>query len=132
MPDKIMIDEFSLVEADDKLYLFLPAQKDDCEDARLLYNKHNVMLLQRDNSVLVLKDIPQGVRPKLAEQKEITVVEIAGDDQTIVRGYEVDVIINQDIPDEDKLSDDFDRDFGFLKDILSAEDYQEFKQKAGF
>ena len=132
MPDKIMIDEFSLVEADDKLYLFLPAQKDDCEDARLLYNKHNVMLLQRDNSVLVLKDIPQGVRPKLAEQKEITIVEIAGDNQTIVRGYEVDVIINQDIPDEDKLSDDFDRDFGFLKDILSAEDYQEFKQKAGF
>ncbi len=132
MPDKIMIDEFSLVEADDKLYLFLPAQKNDCEDAKLLYNGHNVILLQRDNFVLVLKDIPLGVRPLLAKQKEITIVEIAGDDQTIVRGYEVDVIINQDIPDEDKLSDDFDRNFGFLKDILSAEDYQEFKQKAGF
>ena len=132
MPDKIMIDEFSLIEADDKLYLFLPAQKDDCEDAKLLYNKRNVILLQRDNFVLVLKDIPLVVRPLLAKQKEITIVEIAGDDQTIVRGYEVDVIINQDIPDEDKLSDDFDRDFSFLKDILSAEDYQEFKQKAGF
>ena len=132
MPDKIEIDEFSLVEADDKLYLFLPAQKNDCEDARLLYNKHNVMLLQRDNSVLVLKDIPQGVRPKLAEQKEITVVEIAGDNQTIVRGYEVEMIINPDIPNEDKLSDNFDKDFAFLKDILSADDYQKFKNDAGF
>jgi hypothetical protein len=132
MPDKIEIDEFSLVEADDKLYLFLPAQKNDCEDARLLYNKHNVMLLQRDNSVLVLKDIPQGVRPKLAEQKEITVVEIAGDNQTIVRGYEVEMIINPDIPNEDKLSDNFDKDFAFLKDILSADDYQKFKSDAGF
>lgn len=132
MPDKVMIDEFSLVQADDKLYLFLPAQKEDCNDANLLYNGHNVMLLQRDNFVLVLKDIPLGVRPILAAQKNITIVEIAADDQTIVRGYEVDVTINPDIPNEDKLSDDFDKDFAFLKDIVSAEDYQEFKQKAGF
>ena len=90
------------------------------------------MLLQRDHTIFVLKDIPQGVRAKLAAQTEITIVEIAADNKTIVRGYEVEMVINSDIPNEDKLSDNFDKDFAFLKDILSADDYQKFKSDAGF
>jgi hypothetical protein len=132
MPDKILIDDFSVVQADDKMFLFLPAQKTDCADAKLFYNTKNVMLLQRDKTIVVLKDIPKGVRTDLAAQKAITIVEIAADNKTIVRGYEVETVINPDIPNEDKLSANFDEDFAFLKDILSAEDYQKFKNDAGF
>ena len=132
MPDKILIDDFSVVQADDKMFLFIPAQKADCDEAKLFYNAKNVMLLQRDHTIFVLKDIPQGVRAKLAAQTEITIVEIAADNKTIVRGYEVEMVINPDIPNEDKLSANFDEDFAFLKDVLSAEDYQKFKNDAGF
>lgn len=129
---KNIIDDFSFVQADDKVFLFLPEQKNNCKDARLYYNKKNLMLLQRDNAVLVLKDIPLIVRSSLTEQKQITITEIAADNKTIVRGYEVEMIIDTNIPDEDKLSENFDKDFSFMQSILSEEDYQKFKKTAGF
>ena len=132
MLDKNVVDEFSLVQADDKVLLFLPAQEKDCKDARLYYNKKNLMLLQRDNVVLVLKNIPLIARSLLAEQKQVTITEIADDNKTIVRGYEVEMIIDTNIPDEDKLSENFDKDFSFMQSILSEEDYQKFKKTAGF
>ena len=90
------------------------------------------MLLQRDNIVLLLKDIPLSARSLLAEQKQITITEIAADNKTIIRGYEVEMIINTNIPNDDKLSENFDKDFSFMQNILSEEEYQKFKKTAGF
>ena len=39
MNDKSKIDDFSIVQADDKVFLFLPAQEKDCKEAQLYYNK---------------------------------------------------------------------------------------------
>ncbi len=132
MNDKSKIDDFSIVQADDKVFLFLPAQEKDCKEAQLYYNKKNLMLLQRDNIVLILKDIPLSARSLLAEQKQITITEIAADNKTIIRGYEVEMIINTNIPNDDKLSENFDKDFSFMQNILSEEEYQKFKKTAGF
>lgn len=132
MNDKSKIDDFSIVQADDKVFLFLPAQEKDCKEAQLYYNKKNLMLLQRDNIVLILKDIPLSARSLLSEQKQITITEIAADNKTIIRGYEVEMIINTNIPNDDKLSENFDKDFSFMQNILSEEEYQKFKKTAGF
>lgn len=132
MNDKSKIDDFSIVQADDKVFLFLPAQEKDCKEAQLYYNKKNLMLLQRDNIVLILKDIPLSARSLLAEQKQITITEIAADNKTIIRGYEVEMIINTNIPNDDKLSENFDKDFSFMQSILSEEEYQKFKKTVGF
>ena len=40
--------------------------------------------------------------------------------------------VDNNIPDKDTLSADFDTDFGFLKEILSEDKYREFKLRAGF
>ncbi len=126
------IKEFTFIEADTQMYIMLPAQKDACEDASLRYNGKNVMLLQRNGDLLILKDIPTTIRPKLKHGRPVVLAEVAGNNKTIVRGYTVNLLIDEKIPDKDSLSKDFDTDFGFLKEILSEDKYREFKLRAGF
>lgn len=131
MPN-IYVEEFTFLETDTQMYIMLPAQKGECENARLTYNGKNVMLLQRNNSLLVLKDIPTNIRPKLKNGRPVILAEVAGDNKTIIRGYTVNLTIDENVPNKDNLSEDFDKDFGFLKEVMNNEEYFAFKTQVGF
>ena len=125
------IKEFTFIEADTQMYIMIPVQKDECEDAKLTYNGKNIMLLERNGSLLILKDIPTNIRSKLKSGRPLVLAEVSANN-AIVRGYTVSLSVDNNIPDKDTLSEDFDKDFGFLKDILSEDKYREFKLRAGF
>lgn len=130
MPN-IYVEEFTFLETGTQMYIMLPAQKGECENARLTYNGKNVMLLQRNNSLLVLKGIPTNIRPKLKNGRPVILAEVAGD-KTIIRGYTVNLTIDENVPNKDNLSEDFDKDFGFLKEVMNNEEYFAFKTQVGF
>lgn len=125
------IKEFTFIEADTQMYIMIPVQKDGCEYAKLTYNGKNIMLLERNGSLLILKDIPTNIRPKLKSGRPLVLAEVSANN-AIVRGYTVSLSVDNNIPDKDTLSADFDTDFGFLKEILSEDKYREFKLRAGF
>ena len=125
------IKEFTFIEADTQIYIMIPAPKDECEYAKLTYNGKNVMLLERNGSLLILKDIPTNIRPKLKSGRPLVLAEVSANN-AIVRGYTVSLSVDNNVPDKDTLSADFDTDFGFLKEILSEDKYREFKLRAGF
>ena len=125
------IKEFTFIEADTQMYIMIPVQKDECEDAKLTYNGKNIMLLERNGSLLILKDIPTNIRSKLKSGRPLVLAEVSANN-AIVRGYTVSLAVDNNIPDKDTLSADFDTDFGFLKEILSEDKYREFKLRAGF
>ena len=125
------IKEFTFIEADTQMYIMIPVQKDGCEDAKLTYNGKNIMLLERNGSLLILKDIPTNIRSKLKSGRPVVLAEVSANN-AIVRGYTVSLSVDNNIPDKDTLSADFDTDFGFLKEILSEDKYREFKLRAGF
>ena len=58
--------------------------------------------------------------------------EVAGDNKTIIRGYTVNLTIDENVPNKDNLSEDFDKDFGFLKEVMNNEEYFAFKTQVGF
>lgn len=128
---KIDINEFSFLVIDNEATMIIPAQKDDCEHAELFYNGNNVLLLKRNDVVLVLKDLDKVVRSILKKQENILICEESRT-QEITQAYSVNIQIDLSIPDVDTVEQNFDNDMFFLKDIFGEEAYSDLKMALGF
>lgn len=132
VPDRFYIDDYSFLEADNSLYLIFSARKDDCNKAKIQYNTKGTLLLQRNNSIFIFQDIPTNIRKKLITAQSITVSEVDDNNKNFIRGYELTININTNIPDKDELSKNFDDDFSFLTEFISDKEYEKYKNNVGF
>lgn len=127
MVNHINIDDYSFLTADNVLYLFFPEQHEEVIKAKILYNTQNVLLLKRNQIYYVFKDIPVDIRELLNTIQTLTFVEMKGDNQTIARGYEVEITQNVNVPNIDNIETSFDSDFSFLKEYINDDEYNQFK-----
>ncbi len=127
MVNHINIDDYSFLTADNVLYLFFPEQHEEVIEAKTLYNTQNVLLLKRNQIYYVFKDIPVDIRELLNTIQTLTFVEMKGDNQTIARGYEVEITQNVNVPNIDNIETSFDSDFSFLKEYINDDEYNQFK-----
>lgn len=127
MVNHINIDDYSFLTADNVLYLFFPEQHEEVIEAKILYNTQNVLLLKRNQIYYVFKDIPVDIRELLNTIQTLTFVEMKGDNQTIARGYEVEITPNVNVPNIDNIETSFDSDFSFLKEYINDDEYNQFK-----
>lgn len=127
MVNHINIDDYSFLTADNVLYLFFPEQHEEVIEAKILYNTQNVLLLKRNQIYYVFKDIPVDIRELLNTIQTLTFVEMKGDNQTIARGYEVEITPNVNVPNIDNIETSFDSDFSFLKEYINDDEYNQLK-----
>lgn len=104
MVDKIVVDEFEILENEGQYGFSLQLNEEPIETAEFLYDGRNCgILIRNDKKAYIFTNIVDEVRPKLLNAPELMMIEMNGEE--IANSYMCDVVKVDEIPVDDTLPD---------------------------
>ncbi|MBR4106630.1 MAG: hypothetical protein IKK52_04935 [Alphaproteobacteria bacterium] len=104
MIEKILVDEFEILENEGQLGISLQLNEEPIETGEFVYDGRNCgILIRNGNKAYIFTNIVEEVRSKLLNSAQLMMIEQNGED--IVNSYMCDVTKVDEIPVDDTLPD---------------------------
>ena len=128
MVDKILVDEFEILENEGQYGLSLQLNEEPIETAEFLYDGRNCgILIRNDKKAYIFTNIVDEVRPKLLNAPELMMIEMNGEE--IANSYMCDVVKVDEIPVDDTLPDTLAQMLEEIRDAYGDEGVKAIAEK---
>lgn len=128
MVDKILVDEFEILENEGQYGFSLQLNEEPIETAEFLYDGRNCgILIRNDNKAYIFTNIVDEVRPKLLNSPELMIIEM--NDEEVANSYMCDVVKVDEIPVDDTLPETLAQMLDEIKDVYGEEGVKVIAEK---
>ena len=128
MVDKILVDEFEILENEGQYGLSFQLDEEQIETAEFLYDGRNCgILIRNDKKAYIFTNIVDEVRQKLLNAPELMIIENRGEE--IANSYMCDVVKVDEIPVDDTLPDALQEVLEEIKDLYGEEGVKAIAEK---
>ncbi len=128
MVDKILVDEFEILENEGQYGFSLQLNEEPIETAEFLYDGRNCgILIRNEKKAYIFTNIVDEVRPKLLNAPELMMIEMNGEE--IANSYMCDVVKVDEIPVDDTLPDTLAQMLEEIKDVYGEEGVKAIVEK---
>ena len=122
--DKILVDNFEVLEYNGVLGIKMPLNDEPCRTGEFIYDGRNCAILVRNETkAFIFTNILAEVRGKVLNAPNIMMIETDGDE--VVNSYMVDVVKVDEIPYEDTIPDVIQEVLRGIKEIYGQEGVKE-------
>ena len=128
MVEKIIVDEFEILENEGQYGFSLQLNEEPIETAEFLYDGRNCgILIRNDKKAYIFTNIVDEVRSKLFNAPELMIIEMNGEE--IANSYMCDVVKVDEIPVDDTLPDALYEMLEEIKDVYGEEGVKAITEK---
>ena len=128
MVEKIIVDEFEILENEGQYGFSLQLDEEPIETAEFLYDGRNCgILIRNDKKAYIFTNIVDEVRSKLFNAPELMIIEMNGEE--IANSYMCDVVKVDEIPVDDTLPDALYEMLEEIKDVYGEEGVKAITEK---
>ena len=128
MVDKILVDEFEILENEGQYGFSLQLNEEPIETAEFLYDGRNCgILIRNEKKAYIFTNIVDEVRPKLLNSPELMMIEMNGEE--VANSYMCDVVKVDEIPVDDTLPDTLAQMLEEIKDVYGEEGVKAIVEK---
>ena len=128
MVDKIVVEEFEILENEGQSGLSLQLNEEPIETAEFLYDGRNCgILIRNEKKAYIFTNIVDEVRPKLLNSPELMMIEMDGEE--VANSYMCDVVKVDEIPVDDTLPDTLYQMLEEIKDLYGEEGVKAISEK---
>lgn len=128
MVDKILVDEFEILENEGQYGFSLQLNEEPIETAEFLYDGRNCgILIRNEKKAYIFTNIVDEVRPKLLNAPELMMIEMNGEE--VANSYMCDVVKVDEIPVDDTLPDTLAQMLDEIKDVYGEEGVKAIVEK---
>lgn len=128
MVEKIIVDEFEILENEGQYGFSLQLNEEPIETAEFLYDGRNCgILIRNDKKAYIFTNIVDEVRPKLLNVPELMMIEMNGEE--IANSYMCDVVKVDEIPVDDTLPDTLAQMLEEIRDVYGDEGVRAIVEK---
>ena len=128
MVDKIVVEEFEILENEGQYGLSLQLNEEPIETAEFLYDGRNCgILIRNEKKAYIFTNIVDEVRPKLLNSPELMMIEMDGEE--VANSYMCDVVKVDEIPVDDTLPDTLYQMLEEIKDLYGEEGVKAISEK---
>lgn len=128
MVEKIIVDEFEILENEGQYGFSLQLNEEPIETAEFLYDGRNCgILIRNDKKAYIFTNIVDEVRPKLLNVPELMIIEMNGEE--IANSYMCDVVKVDEIPVDDTLPDTLAQMLEEIRDVYGDEGVRAIVEK---
>ena len=128
MVDKIVVDEFEILENEGQYGFSLQLNEEPIETAEFLYDGRNCgILIRNEKQAYIFTNIVDEVRSKILNSSEVMIIEMDGEE--VANSYMCDVVKIDEIPVDDTLPDTLHQMLDEIKDLYGEEGVKAISQK---
>ena len=128
MVDKIVVEEFEILENEGQYGFSLQLNEEPIDTAEFLYDGRNCgILIRNEKKAYIFTNIVDEVRPKLFNAPELMMIEMNGEE--IVNSYMCDVVKIDEIPVDDTLPDTLYQMLEEIKEVYGEEGVKAISEK---
>ena len=128
MVEKIIVDEFEILENEGQYGFSLQLDEEPIETAEFLYDGRNCgILIRNDKKAYIFTNIVDTVRQNLLNSPELMMIEMKGEE--IAKSYMCDVVKVDEIPVDDTLPDALVEMLEEIRDVYGDEGVKAIVEK---
>ena len=128
MVDKILVDEFEILENEGQYGLSLQLNEEPIETAEFLYDGRNCgILIRNEKKAYIFTNIVDEVRSNLLNAPELMMIEMNGEE--IANSYMCDVVKVDEIPVDDTLPETLAKMLDEIRDVYGEEGVKAIAEK---
>lgn len=128
MVEKIIVDEFEILENEGQYGFSLQLDEEPIETAEFLYDGRNCgILIRNDKKAYIFTNIVDTVRQNLLNSPELMMIEMKGEE--IANSYMCDVVKVDEIPVDDTLPDALVEMLEEIRDVYGDEGVKAIVEK---